>query len=695
MKENELKNHSNTSLLRHASLPYFLVIIGLVGISVLVANYFLRERVYRNNLLRETFMYVQEDITNFHLWLDEYLVGDENVDLEENSRRLIHAMEDLTLVLDGGLRDGEYIRPIGDKLLYEDAAGISPLISRLGELAEERLLDSRTGREGAELDRAFDEIYKRILIRTIRVSTGLEDQTAKYHKTARRVFWIMLLLWSGVILFSAIGLSIMERRRRRDSLALVDNEEKFRLLTENLSEVVYRADPESFETTYISSAIEEVYGYSAGEWLADRSLWTKTIHPEDRQWVFQQLDEALKKKENLTVEFRIIRKDGSIRWVADHKTLQLDSGGKVASINGVLHDITKRTEAAEALRDSEERYRSLFENSAEAVVIFDVESMRYEDANRSALALFGYSAYEFRKLTPLDISAEKQKTASVIENIRQGIPGSETVPKRIFVRKGRTEFQGEIRIGTFFSGGKRKAISSIRDITERIKAEEKLKELNAQLQRLIVEMTSLEERERKRFAEMLHEGIGQHLVAIKFAFAASMRWTSTEMKQSFIQAQLLLDDAIRSTRTMTAELYPSFLDDSDLSDALKWFSRQVMKPSGMDIGLTLEEVGPLSEEEKKNIFRIVRESFQNTRKHAGAKKFDLRLTGADGGLRVFIWDDGKGFTLEEARVSEERGVGLLLMKQWAGAIGATLEIISAPGEGTRIEIELPALKGAD
>lgn len=148
------------------------------------------------------------------------------------------------------------------------------------------------------------------------------------------------------IIASAIG---VEEERKQAEEALKESEEKFRNLTENLNEVVYRADPDTMKATYVNNAIKSIYGYSAEEWLKDPTLWETTICSDDQERLFATLGKAHEKKENVVVEYRIMRKDGSLRWVADHITWQKDHQGKAVSLNGLMYDITERKKAEEAL----------------------------------------------------------------------------------------------------------------------------------------------------------------------------------------------------------------------------------------------------------------------------------------------------------------------------------------------------------
>ncbi len=142
-------------------------------------------------------------------------------------------------------------------------------------------------------------------------------------------------------------------------------------------------------------------------------------------------------------------------------------------------------QAAEKLRESEERYRQLFEGESDAVVVFDAQMLKLEDANQAALDLFGYSKEQFLKLTALDLSAEKQESEKNLRLLRKNRALPRQIPLRHLIKKDGSTFPAEISTGFFVSGGRQKIIGTIRDITVRHRAEEELKKTRQRLQHVL------------------------------------------------------------------------------------------------------------------------------------------------------------------------------------------------------------------
>jgi PAS domain S-box-containing protein len=184
-------------------------------------------------------------------------------------------------------------------------------------------------------------------------------------------------------------------------------------------------------------------------------------------------------------ETEAVRDDGSRFHVRIQAFPISGQDGAVTAFIEVVEDITERKQMEEQLQQSEERYRQLFESGSDAVIVFDAETLQFADANRAALDLYGYSKEEFLRLRVPDISAETEKTIETIEKIKAGDLDGKKLRLRYHRKKDGTVFPVEITSGVFISGGREKIIGMVRDITERMRTEEALKQSEERYRALV------------------------------------------------------------------------------------------------------------------------------------------------------------------------------------------------------------------
>ena len=145
--------------------------------------------------------------------------------------------------------------------------------------------------------------------------------------------------------------------------ALRESEAHHRRVLDSLPVIVYRAEPvQPYETIYVSAAIESL-GYSHAEWLARPDMWSDRLHPDDRVRVQRQARECYERAESMNCQYRMLAKDGSVRWFHDQGDFVPDERGERCVWQGIMLDITAQREAEDALRESEARYRRIVANA--------------------------------------------------------------------------------------------------------------------------------------------------------------------------------------------------------------------------------------------------------------------------------------------------------------------------------------------
>jgi diguanylate cyclase (GGDEF)-like protein/PAS domain S-box-containing protein len=161
--------------------------------------------------------------------------------------------------------------------------------------------------------------------------------------------------------------------RRRAEVALKQSEERFRLLAENAQDMMYRyrVDPARFD--YVSPSCTTITGYTPDEFYIDPSLGRRLVHPDDLPVVLDMLSAPERIGEPLMI--RWVRRDQTVIWVEQHNRATTDETGEPTIVEGIARDVTARVEAEEALRRSEERFRSLIQNASDVIAIIDADDV--------------------------------------------------------------------------------------------------------------------------------------------------------------------------------------------------------------------------------------------------------------------------------------------------------------------------------
>ena len=220
-----------------------------------------------------------------------------------------------------------------------------------------------------------------------------------------------------------------------------------------------------------------------------------------------------------------------------------------------------------------------------------------------------------------------------------------------------------------------------------------LEDLTEELRGLATQLSKKEEISRKKFARILHEQLGQNLAAIRikcYDLSEETISDKEEIRESFQNLILLINDTIQSTRELTSDLYPTIIDDLGFISAVNWYGDLVLKPSKLKVFLDIDDfVEGLPLESKLSLFRIVQECFQNVVKHSKASKVELVLRRVDRSMELFIKDNGVGFSFKKNKKKIDKGIGLMLINERALSLGGNLKVKSDSKRGTEFIVEIP------
>jgi PAS domain S-box-containing protein len=225
------------------------------------------------------------------------------------------------------------------------------------------------------------------------------------------------------------------------------------------------------------------------------------------------------------------------------------------------------------------------------------------------------------------------------------------------------------------------------DISERLQSEEKIRTLAA-------ELTRAEQEERHRISQVLHDDLQQRLFAIKaqLAFFKDIN-LSADSYRELDQIQASLSESIALSRNLSIDLSPIVLQGEGLAEALTWLSFRMKEQYGLQIDLEVKgELKQVDKHMRMLLFQSIRELLFNVVKHAGILQADVTLENENGRSRITVSDDGKGFDAEAVMGNPHSAHGLLIIRDRLNLLGCHMQLISKPGEGTRIVIDLPTEK---
>lgn len=217
-------------------------------------------------------------------------------------------------------------------------------------------------------------------------------------------------------------------------------------------------------------------------------------------------------------------------------------------------------------------------------------------------------------------------------------------------------------------------------------------QVSADLQRLSARLVQVREDEQRRIARELHDDVGQALTAVKVELAVAERRLDRLHESGLLaDAQSSADSALRSVRDLTHLLHPSALEDLGLVAALESQVREFRRRHGVAIAFVNESNEErLHPEIERSVYRVVQEALTNIARHARARSGRVSVKTDAETLRVAIEDDGVGFDAADVeRPGRRRGLGLLGMRERVSQLRGRIAIESAPGRGTRIDVELP------
>jgi PAS domain S-box-containing protein len=484
---------------------------------------------------------------------------------------------------------------------------------------------------------------------------------------------------------------------------LRSSEERFRSLVQDLHVGVVQLGPDAL-TKFANRAALEMFGLreEQARGISTSSFEMTAIREDGTEIPFERRPgpRAIATKKPVRNEMVGWRRPDSneVLWTLVDAVPHLTSEGRVANAILSISDVTLWKQAEEALRASEERFRTLVRDFNVGVVVLGPDA-RVQFANQAAEQMFGTTLAEAKgkNSSQLNLISIREDGTEIPFSMRPGplaVKTGRTYKNEVigWHRPGSNEVLWTIGnvVPQFAPDGSVSAsINTFINITERKQAEEALHQLSTRL-------LQLQDEERRRLGRELHDSLAQSVLAVNLNLAQATRSLTSKdeaSRRALAEARRVLAEMSREIRTLSYLLHPPLLDELGLVSALKEYAEGFSERSGIELELDIQAgFGRLPQEAETALFRIVQESLANIQRHSGSKTAEIHLRVDSARVDLEVMDRGRGMDMkatERGNGSGARlGVGILGMRERMKQLGGKLEIESS-SSGTTVRVSIP------
>jgi len=341
------------------------------------------------------------------------------------------------------------------------------------------------------------------------------------------------------------------------------------------------------------------------------------------------------------------------------------------------------------LRESEERYRELFNNNPMPMWVFDADSLCFLEANSAAIQHYGYGQDEFlnMSLADLRLDGDRRRLTAEVAQVRVERDG---IKKGILQHKKKNGQVIFVDMAWHWISYKSQPAVLVlaNDVTDRIQLEKELNEQRVNRQRQITEaVIEAQEKERTEIGKELHDNVNQILGASNLYINTAM--TDEDMRQELLERSTeLVSKAINEIRKISKSLITPGLREIGLIESIEDIIDDLrLTRQDLQIELDLQNISEeqIEDRRKLTLFRIVQEQLNNIVKHAKATRVLIRLSIEGTSTVLSVADNGVGFDPG----SHRKGVGITNIMSRAELLNGKVEIATAPGDGCTLTVSMP------
>ncbi|MBD3265443.1 PAS domain S-box protein [bacterium] len=360
-----------------------------------------------------------------------------------------------------------------------------------------------------------------------------------------------------------------------------------------------------------------------------------------------------------------------------------------------LTNITQRKQAEEKIRQSEQKYRRLFEDALDMIHIVNQDGF-FIDANDSLLNTLDFSKSDYSGMHFLDIvhMDYREATRPYLYKVLHG----ETVTQMetcLAAKDGR-EINVELNSVPQMERGKVKSVRTImRDITQRKALAKEVQKNHIRLHALTGRLFTVRDEEQHRIARELHDQLGQDITLIKMGLDRLSKEMPEACEEKLLppleeQVQNLIemtDHTVKRVRRICSELRPTTLDNLGFIPTIETDLNDLKEKTGIQYTLEAESTVNLDARRRTILYRIFQEALTNIMRYAEATEVKVYILEKEDNVVMEIIDNGRGITEEE--IKESSSLGLLGIQERAAILGGQADIQGNPGTGTIVRVTVP------
>ncbi len=450
--------------------------------------------------------------------------------------------------------------------------------------------------------------------------------------------------------------------------------------------------------TYCGPSAERISGYDASQLLGRHFF--EFVHPDDIPAATDAFYKELNKESVLNYIFlRLKHSNGEWTWciVRGHNLLNVPD---LHTFIIYFTNDTKRKEAEDQLRRSEEKFRSLITNLKQGVILLDNKGITIV-CNQTAQDMLGLKEDQILGKTTfeysLDIISEDGSIFKGSENLLGVLLTTHQSVKDLVIGIKKNEQGNRIWLlvnaepvfGT--DGGLINIVCSLTDITEQKRLSEELFLQEVQKQKMLVKAAiDVQETERQEIGKELHDNINQYLTTARLYLEVAKEKSSGEVLEMINLSHKTLSDIVKEIRKISQSLVPPTLGDIGLIESVQELIDSIKQAHTISIDFQHRyfEESILNSNMKLTLFRIIQEQINNILKHSGAVNMQVHLQSDAEFIILSIMDDGIGF--DKGNFKKGRGLGNISSR--ASLLNGKMEINTAPGKGCVLTVTIPILE---